>query len=109
MADQEKGVEKNIEKEKGKDAAIEVDCKETGMQTGLSESEEPRRNQTLQMAPNVRHFGDCDNRYKTTTTTTTVLWPLQTSICASRHLQLITEEDFVGAKFYCPQALANGQ
>ena len=30
------------------------------------------------------------------------------STCNCRHLQLRTEEDFVGAKFYCPHGLADG-
>jgi len=38
----------------------------------------------------------------------TVLRPLHRSTCVSRHLQLRTEEDFVGTKFYCPHALADG-
>jgi len=43
------------------------------------------------------------------TTTTTVLWPSYRSTCVSRmHLQLRTEEDFVGAKFYCLHSLADG-
>jgi len=40
--------------------------------------------------------------------TTTVLRPLYRSTCTSRHLQLSTEEVFVGAKLYCPHALADG-
>jgi len=39
----------------------------------------------------------------TPTTTTTILWPLYRSTCISQHL-----EDFGGAKFYCPHALADG-
>jgi len=39
---------------------------------------------------------------------TTVLRPLYRSTCTSRHLQLSTEEDFVGSKLYCPHALADG-
>jgi len=38
---------------------------------------------------------------------TTVLRPLYRSTCVSRHLQLRTESDFIGAKFYCPYALAD--
>ena len=41
------------------------------------------------------------------TTTTAVLRPLHRSTCVSRHLQL-RAEDFVGAQFYCPHALADG-
>jgi len=43
----------------------------------------------------------------TTTTTTTILRPLYRSTCVSWHLQLRTE-GFVGAKFYCLHALADG-
>ena len=42
----------------------------------------------------------------TITTTTTVLQPSYRSTCISRHLQL---QDFVGAKFYWPHALAEGK
>ena len=43
-----------------------------------------------------------------TTTTTTVLRPLYRSTCVSRHFQLRTAGHFVGSKFYCPHALADG-
>ena len=42
-----------------------------------------------------------------TVETTTALRPLYRSTCISRHLQL-KMADFVGAKFYCPHALAGG-
>jgi len=47
--------------------------------------------------------------YNTTTTTTTVLRPLCTSACVSRHLQLRTGGHFVGAKFYCQHSFADGK
>jgi len=48
--------------------------------------------------------------YNTTTTTTAaVLQPLYTSTCVSRHLQLRTGGHFVGSKFYCPHAFADGK
>jgi len=40
----------------------------------------------------------------TTTTQPTDLWPLYSSTCLSRHLQLRTG-GFFDAKFYCPHAL----
>jgi len=36
-----------------------------------------------------------------------VLWPLYRSTCVSQHLQLRSGR-FVGTKFYCPHALADG-
>jgi len=41
------------------------------------------------------------------TTAAAILWPLRRTTCVSRHPQLRTE-DFVGAKCYCPQAVADG-
>jgi len=39
--------------------------------------------------------------------TTAISWPLYSLACVSRHLQLRTG-GFVGAKFHCPHALADG-
>ena len=39
--------------------------------------------------------------------TTAILQPLSRSTCISRHLQSRTR-GFLGAKFYCPHALADG-
>ena len=44
---------------------------------------------------------------QTTTTTTTVLWPLYRSTCVSRHLQFRSAE-FCWCKFYCLHVLAHG-
>jgi len=43
-----------------------------------------------------------------TTTTTTTIFTKYRSTCFCQHLQLRTEEDFVGAKYYCLHALADG-
>jgi len=40
----------------------------------------------------------------THTTTTTILLPFYKSTCVSQHQKM---DDFVAAKFYCPQSLAN--
>jgi len=45
---------------------------------------------------------------QTDRSTTSVPQPLYRPICASRHLHFRTAEDFVGAKFYWPHVLADG-
>jgi len=45
----------------------------------------------------------------TATTKANVLWPSYKSAWVNQHLQLRTGEDFVGAKFYCLIALADGK